>query len=296
MDYSMFKDVLLEALKERFGEDSNISYNRVLKNNGIVLDGICVKRSDSKISPTVYVNDYYQDFLGGRDLDDICTTVEKLITENEITEEIDVDELIDFDRIKDNIVFKLINYAQNEELLQTVPYRKYLDLAVVYYIIVSNDLFEGASILINNNHLKLWNITGEEIDEIAKENSPVVLKAELKSMADVFNELLLREGECDFDLTSECNMYVLSNSEKMFGAAAILYENIISDFSEKLGCDLYILPSSVHEVIIVPSDSVEFSDKLDEMICEVNETQLPRSEVLSDHFYYYSKADDCITF
>ena len=90
-------------------------------------------------------------------------------------------------------------------------------------------------------------------------------------------------------------MYVLSNEKKQFGASAILYDNVIKDFSESLNSDLYILPSSVHEVIMIPSILVDSVDKLNDMICEVNATQVPLMDILSNHSYYYSRDKECIT-
>ena len=184
-------------------------------------------------------------------------------------------------------------------MLNTIPHKKFLDLAVVYYIAIKEDIFESASILINNSHLELWGKTLEDIDKLAKVNSPKVLKPELKSMAQTLMEIIHHEkkslDELEEDILADCGMYVLSNEKKQFGASAILYDNVIKDFSEKLNCDLYILPSSVHEVIMIPSILVDSVDKLNDMICEVNATQVPLMDILSNHSYYYSREKECIT-
>ena len=214
-------------------------------------------------------------------------------------DDFDPESLILFENIKERIVYKLVNYEKNEDLLKTVPHKKFLDLAVVYYISIKEDIFESASILINNTHLELWGKTMEDIDRLAKENSPRILKPELKSMAQTLMEIIRHEKkkpeDIDEDVLSDCGMYVLSNEKKQFGASAILYDNVIKDFSESLNSDLYILPSSVHEVIMIPSILVDSVDKLNEMICEVNATQVPLIDILSNHSYYYSRDKECIT-
>ena len=297
MEYSIFKELILEALKERFGEECQIEYKEVLKNNGVKLDGVIVRQNNCVVSPTVYVNDYYEDFSRGENINNIADIIERLIRDNTIEDEFDADELILFDNVKDRIVFKLINFERNKELLETVPYKKYLDLAIVYYISVKEDIFECASILINNSHLKLWNKTLEEIDELAEKNTPFILKPELKSMGQTLKEIMFNSDDNEFDEEDfeNCYMYVLTNEKKQFGAATILYDNELKDFSERIESDFYIIPSSVHEVIIIPSKFVDSSDSLDEMICEVNSSQVPLVDILSDHAYKYNRADKCVS-
>ncbi len=299
MDYNIFKECVLEAIALRFGDDCKIEYKEVLKNNGIRLDGLLVRFSNKSISPTVYVNDYYDRYVAGEDIDEIADHIVWLIKNNSLEDDFDPESLILFENIKDRIVYKLVNYEKNEDLLKTVPHKKFLDLAVVYYISIKEDIFESASILINNAHLELWGKTLEDIDRLAKENCPKILKPELKSMAQTLMEIIRHEKknpeELDEDVLSDCGMYVLSNEKKQFGASAILYDNIIKDFSESLNSDLYILPSSVHEVIMIPSILVDSVDKLNEMICEVNATQVPLIDILSNHSYYYSRDKECIT-
>ena len=298
MDYNIFKECILEALAERF-KDSKIEYKEVLKNNGIRLDGLVVRFSNKSISPTVYVNDYYDRYVGGEDIDDIADHIEWLIKNNSIEDDFNPESLILFENIKDRIVYKLVNYEKNEELLNTVPHKKFLDLAVVYYIAIKEDIFESASILINNAHLELWGKNTEDIDKLAKENSPIILKPELKSMAQTLMEIIQHDKknleELEEDILSDCGMYVLSNDKKQFGASAILYDNVIKEFSDSLKSDIYILPSSVHEVIMIPSVLVDSVDKLNDMIQEVNATQVPLMDILSNHSYYYSRDKECIT-
>ena len=299
MDYNIFKECILEAIAERFGDDCKIEYKEVLKNNGIRLDGLLVRFSNKSISPTVYVNDYYDRYVAGEEIDEIADHIVWLIKNNSLEDDFDPESLILFENIKERIVYKLVNYEKNEDLLKTVPHKKFLDLAVVYYISIKEDIFESASILINNAHLELWGKTMEDIDRLAKENSPRILKPELKSMAQTLMEIIRHEKkkpeDIDEDVLSDCGMYVLSNEKKQFGASAILYDNVIKDFSESLNSDLYILPSSVHEVIMIPSLLVDSVDKLNEMICEVNATQVPLIDILSNHSYYYSRDKECIT-
>ena len=169
-------------------------------------------------------------------------------------------------------------------------------MAVVYYYLLDNDELENATILIYNNHLENWGITLKELDRVAKKNTPKLLKSELKSITEVLAQLLKSRGiEEDFELEEsdeEFGMYVLSNECKIFGAAAVLYKNVLKDFAGKLEKDLYILPSSVHEVILVPVKEGITWEVLQDMVKEVNQTQVEDVEVLSDTVYCYLREKD----
>ena len=150
-----------------------------------------------------------------------------------------------------------------------------------------------------NEHLELWGVTKEEVLKQAAENTPKLMQPQIKKMEDTIRELFaIGEGEETKEFEIFMNemrenemripMYVLTNQKNLYGAACMLYEGVLEMFSQELGEDVYILPSSVHEVILVPA-SIAFPVKeLKEMVKEINETQIPKEEVLSETIYKYS--------
>ena len=84
-------------------------------------------------------------------------------------------------------------------------------------------------------------------------------------------------------------MYILTNEYKLNGAATILYRDVLEDFSKACDGDFYLLPSSIHEVILVPAKECNSFDEMTQMVQEVNETQVEAEELLADHAYYYSR-------
>ena len=195
-------------------------------------------------------------------------------------------------------IFKIVNYEKNAELFKDIPHKKFLDLAIVYYINIKDDTFENASILINNNQLKVWGVDEIMIDELAKKNTPLIHKAEIKTMADTLIELMSSPDEetIDFLQSENSPMYVVSNEDKVFGAAVLLYDGLIREFSKRVDSSVWIIPSSVHELILVPSVYVTDSSILDDMICEINATEVPGTDILSNHAYYYDKKKDEIVY
>ncbi|MEG0721301.1 MAG: DUF5688 family protein [Lachnospiraceae bacterium] len=189
----------------------------------------------------------------------------------------------DFEKVKKQVVYKVINYKKNAELLNEIPYVGFLDLAVVFYVLLELNQHGTATMTIRNEHLKGWGVSREELLKVAQENTVRLLPAEFKTMKTVLEEMLTLNIAED----TEDYMYVLSNPMKNFGACCILYDGILEKIGNRLGGNYYILPSSVHEVIIIPENQSPGKKELRIMITEINETQVAEEEILSNVPYYY---------
>lgn len=150
-----FEEGIKLKLQERYPE-SNIVFQNVQKNNGVMLRAITIVNPGSNISPTIYLNNFEKQYEETHDVDEICNKIAELNEKHEGVE-FDVDSVVNFSKVKTRICAKLISRERNRNLLKTVPYRDFLDLAVVYF--VSLEDMEFASILIHDNLLfkeRLW--------------------------------------------------------------------------------------------------------------------------------------------
>lgn len=294
LKYQEFVEAVKEKVKGKAGEETTIKMNSVLKNNSVYLDGLSIMEKGSNISPTIYLNDYYEDYKEGKELNEIADTILEVHNHNKVTLDFDIDFFTEFDLIKDRIVYKLISYEKNLTLLEQVPHMVFLDLAIVFYCLVSHDSIGNMTILVYNNHKKLWNITTETLFHIAAENTPRMLNCQIQNMEEVIMEML-EDGQYDQELQEKDSMYIISNVKKLNGAICILYQDVLKNLSEQLNSDLYILPSSVHETIVVPVSESYPREKLEEMVQEVNETQVAREDILSGKVYIYQRDMDRIS-
>lgn len=196
---------------------------------------------------------------------------------------------------KKEILYQLINYDSNKGLLGCVPHIRYLDMAIIFYYWKDlNDRSLGAGI-ISREQMEEWGYTLEELEKAASFNTPRLFPVSFRPIEELVRELIGEEiWRMDREDPSLIPMHVLTNQSKLFGAAAILYPQVLWAVSHTLQDDLYILPSSIHECIIVPM-SVKCSRKeLQEIVKEINETQVPKAEILSNHVFIYRKEEDCI--
>lgn len=298
MEFTNFKTLVRDEVAKRTGEQYNVRLNEVMKNNGVVLSGITMMQDDSNISPTIYLNQYYEAYESGEItlgciVEDVLDTYER----NKVKRSVDMRFFMNYENIKDKIIFKLIHAERNEALLKDVPHIRYFDLAIVFQCLVSEEMFGNATIMIHKAHLKLWQTTVEELYERALQNTPKLQRYDIKSMRDVLGEMMLLEEmegrstketeEYLKELPDSVPMYVLSNKSRVQGATCILYPNILKDFAAAIRNDFYILPSSIHEIILLPAEGEEDVEALKNMVREVNESQVEREEVLSDSVYYF---------
>ena len=297
MEYKEFVEYIKMNAGYIAGEGGNITINHVIKNNGCEMDGRVIMEKGKDIAPTIYLDSLYELYTNGENIKSIIRQIELIYEQNKNNVTFDVNILKHFDTIKDKIVYKVVNYRSNEKLLEQVPHKRILDLAVVFYCLLDNEYGRSATALIYNNNLKNWNVNIDDVYKAALKNTPDLLHSKISSMAALFEKCGVNVDGEEVDLKDyvPSDMYVLTNESKLNGAACILYENVLYDFAQKLGADLYILPSSVHEVILLPKLSMFEKDELVNMVKEVNTEGVAADEVLSDHVYEYNRTERLIT-
>lgn len=285
MNYEEFVGSVTGFLRETLPCNTELSLIPLEKNNGVILDGLSVRREGERAAPAVYLESYYQEYLSGSSLEQIQETILECCEDNGFLEEFDGDFFMDYRKVRPTVVYKLIHYEKNKKLLEGIPYVPFLNLAVVFYCLLSDTPVGNATVLIHNSHIEYWHITCAELYRDAKQNTPRLLPAELKSMTEVILEL---SDGLDGQEEDAVPMYVLTNVRKSLGAACILYENMLKHCGEWIGSSYYLLPSSIHEVILVPERAVPDKRELSAMVRDINRTQVLPTEVLSDEIYFYS--------
>lgn len=284
MTYSAFQKLVVSHFQKELGDTASVSIQTIQKNNQVCLDGLIVAEPDSNISPTLYLNYYYKALCDGMSVDSVLARLLDAYRANKPDGSIDVSFFTDYQKVSGHILCKLINTRQNQELLQDIPHLPFFDLSIVFYCLITSLPVGSATILIRNSHLNFWQTTPEMLYHCARSNTPRLLPPKLIDMNRFLSRYLTQENIP----ASASPMYILTNSQKLYGAAGMLNERILTNFALTKQSDFYILPSSIHEVLLLPADENFTSSELNKMVQEVNESQLSREEVLSDHVYYYS--------
>lgn len=302
----VFAETVKSAMEAVYGSECKVDVLKVVKNNGLHLTGITIRNRESNISPTIYLDGYFADYKDGRIMENICKEIVQVYEKNKVQKDFSMELVTDFENVKDRICFKLVNREKNAELLADAPYVEYQDLAVIFYILVSKDKSCTASITVRNLLMDMWGVDADMLYHLAKKNTQRLFRGRVSSMMEVMTEIIgdsadaLEEEmvEAFFDMDvyedSAFPMYVATNVFKMNGACILLYDGVLEKFAEKIGSDFYILPSSVHEVILVPANGDMDARYLIQMVKEVNATEVSPDEVLSDNIYLYHVDKDFI--
>lgn len=298
MNYEIFKEVVKEKFSDYMPDeykDRELMIQSVDKVNE-TLDGLTLRDTTSalSISPTIYINDMYKHYLKVEDLDIVFTAAaDRMMHGMKMAP--DEAQKIDYETAKDNIVFQLINTEQNKEMLKGMPHREFQDLSVIYRWIVSSDHDGVHSAVIHNPLAERIGMSEEELFKAAAENTRRILPPVIKDMNSIMREMFIKDGMPEEiaemmigEIPSESMMYVITNEKGINGAASMMYEDKLHELAGKLNSDLYIMPSSVHEVIAVSSD-IGDPYELAAMVSEVNMSNVELNERLSNQVYHYDK-------
>lgn len=267
MNYTEFMNAMLCEIRGQVDAQVRTELYTVTKNNGTRRTGILFKQEDSNLAPTIYLEEFYQKYLKGQQVPDLADSICSIYQEIRVKKTCDCQNLFDFNHVKDHIVYKLIRRDANEELLKQIPYEPFLDLAVVYYIQIDNTRFGSAAIQIRNEHLRYWRVEKEEILRLAEKNTPRIYPVQIRQIVRF--------------------MYVATNEQCSLGAAVMRYPDFREKVRGMIRGDFYILPSSIHEVILVPESFGLEPERMQEMVKEINQTGVAPEEVLSDSVYYF---------
>ena len=296
MNYELFKEIVVEKFKDYLPDEyknMNLDVHPVARVNQ-TLDGLSLRDNTKEfnISPTIYLNDMYKHYLENENLDIVLNEAADRMLH--AIKEAPI-ESMDFSTAKDNIVFQLINTEQNKEMLKGMPHRQFQDLSIIYRWVIANDKEGMQSTVVHNSLAEKIGMTEEELFRAAAENTKRILPPTVKSMNEVMRDMFIKDGMpteiADMmigEIPSDSQMYVISNESGINGAASMMYEDNLYKLANELDSDLYIMPSSVHEVIAV-STNLGDPNELAAMVTEINMDQVSLDERLSNQVYHYDK-------
>jgi len=311
MTYETFLEWIPELVQSKLEQRGKVRLHTIYKNNNIRRDALCVLEEGCNVSPTIYLEKYYERWKQGISIEQISSEICREYEANHCGMYMDIKSFYDFELMKGKIVYKLIHYEKNWELLKNVPHRRFLDLAIVYYLLIEDPFIGSGTALIHHRQQQMWQVDEETLYEAAVHNTDRLLGNEIVPMRQVILELLQRDMRLQLESDIEMGvctgeqvdlwaveileqmfpeeshtMFVMSNHNKYLGAAAVLNRERLLAFAAKLGCGLHVIPSSVHEMILVPETEAVQREELRRLLREINDEEENVQEYLSNHIYY----------
>ncbi len=300
MNYTDFKEKLIRELKKLFPE-STIEVSEVCKNNTTSYDTLMIYSNIQKLNPCIRLKDYYDEMINSNEIGGFTEVLSKIVAAyqgaiNDKENNTLYDTLTDYNTIKDRITCRIVNRIMNLKLLAALPYTEFLNEFAITYSIVTKLSDEGIeSVRVTKALLDYWNISLAELHEVALENTINLFPKASFRMDEIISKML---GQPVPEQESEgVNMYVLTNQQGINGATVLIYPDALREFvsqhqvKEKY---LVILPSSIHEIILVPAANLSIQENLQQMVKEVNLSELAEDEILSNQILIYDCEEDTI--
>ena len=296
MDYENFKESFIEDLKADLyekGLDVSVKVSQVDKMNESY-EAITVTPEGSNIGVNLNMEKFFEAYENGTDFDAVVAKAADVIEgglNNQPT--VDVASLTDYDQMKDKLIMEVVSAEANAEMLDKVPHQNIEDMAVVYRFVIDSNDDGRATILVTNQLIETMGVTPEQLHADALENAPELKPAVIKGMSEVMAEMMGMSPEelammgMPTDPADE-QMYVATVPDKIHGAGVIAYQDFMDQASERIGGgDFFVLPSSLHEILIVPDNGNMTLSDLEAMVREVNATQVAPEDKLTDSVYHY---------
>lgn len=298
MTYEQFKENTKKHFIEYMPDEYkgyHVEFKTVAKVNQ-VLDGFVIQAPGATVSPQIYLNVVYEVYLETESFPKAMHIMCEILVD-EITRTDDLDARSIIENAEERIVFQLINTEKNKELLKTVPHRNFLDLSIIFVVSVNvSELNSYGSIRISNHIAETQGWTEEQLFQMAWKNTKTLFPFEIDTMRHILMKQLLDDGMTEPVAEAmihapeglDDEMWILTNEQKFNGGIILLYEEELHNLAEKLESDLYLLPSSRHEIIAV-SAKVTMPERLAEMVQQVNEEVVDEKDFLSNSVYRYDR-------
>lgn len=280
MNYEQFIECLLNCVKHRQNETVIVEKQEVLKNNGVIATGITIRKEEESAAPIIYLDGYFKKYCMGESIENLADQLLEYADQVPQMPLGNYEDILFFEKIKHMVVYKLVNTKKNKKMLRDVPNLPTLDFSLIFYLMIPVNESESCSVLIKNAHMNYWKLPISYLYENARENTKRLCPYVLKPLTEFVSQYL--NGD-----VPESPLLVLSNESGVNGAAAIIYPEVPQRIYEYVGKNYYLLPSSVHELLIVPDDGEVDSLSLREIVREVNQTHIEAEEYLSDDIYYF---------
>ena len=316
-DYERFREKLKERMQELSGPDTVMEYSDIRKNNGNHYEGLSILGLGDRMLPILNIRDYYHYYLERNcNMDDVMERVRKTIADPESTDDDLIGLVLPFEEARENIHYGLINYEANRQRLKGLVYKRFLDLAVVLYYTVYKDEQPFAMVLIPKALAELWQMDSRSLFKLAEENAkkekvmvlsvPQLLEI---SLTDAFNtagdepeeirkkvDTAIKRFEEKMESSRHLpqRMFLLTNSSHCYGAACILYPGVLYALARREKEDLYILPTSINGVLIVPAGDKADEEFLKKRVAEMARVEQREKDWLSGKLYRYIAERDVI--
>ena len=306
LSYKEFEKAVVDTIRSYLPPDkmsADISVREITRSNDRKAAALLIREEGNRITPNIYLEDYYKMYQQEENLDEILKSIADAYEQSRgISDKVFSINPFEFENVKNKLYITVMNEALNTDYLAnkvhiTIPGT---DLSAVVRVMCSKE--EHSSFAVSEEMAAQWDISEDELYKLALKNSERILPVILRNMSDIVTELSAGRLQNAYDSGESadwklrpCQQYVLSNEDGLDGASAMLYEGVLKKISEETGGNIFILPSSLHELILMKDTGVVSVDELQNTVMSINRSQVRPEDLLSDEVYYYDVKEQKLT-
>jgi hypothetical protein len=290
MNYDEFVKSVIKWLEIALSDEYTVIKKSTLKNNGITVDSLVIKKGngrDTLVSPCWKLEQLYSQYSNGTSFGELIETIVTSALDNSIQDPSKGKDILNEQVILHNTTYRLVNYKRNADILRTVPYVRFHDLALMFYVVESIEGIGDCMIMLTNDILKHFSISQKQLELVTPENTKKLLPADFLTIKSLINTIVPIYG----DTEDNTRLWALTNTSRMYGAWYMTDPTTLEIVGKKLKDDFYILPSSVHECMITPVSLWNNPIELAEMVKAINKTAVSPEDFLSNSVYWYDRKE-----
>ena len=284
MNYKEYKKELQELVQKEIGDQAKVVITTQVKSNDVIKEGITFEEAGTHAVPVIYLEEIYNTYQESQAIEESVETVLDIFRNSSPFQREDF--ALSWDLIKPKIQIRLLKREWNKKYINSLVYREWLDFAIILVVRVSEKEVGSAVASISKSMLAALQIDEKELWNAAFEN----LQKEYFFVQDI-RSIFIGETRQSQEGTG---VFVATNWNFQYGARVILRKDILKDFAEKNGYNLFILPSSQNEILILGDNGEMQAEDLKEMVASINGDPklISKEEVLSNSVYYYDYEQD----
>ena len=291
--YETFKTELIAVITKKLEAPYKVETYKAFK-NGKEIDAFTIRQKDTQATPTFYFKKYLEDYRNGSSVADIAEDVLEMYFFAAKNSPINIDECQDFNVQKSNICYKVVNKEAYKDQLSSIPHIDFFDLAIILYSVLSINDKNEMSFIVTNDMVKVWDTTPQELFILATKNTPRLFPINITSLNALRFQFDIPQYKTISDTIENLPpdyVYAITNEYTRNGFAGIFYPGVLKCLGKRFG-NFYLLPSSIHEALIIPEGTDMSPQQLMEMVHGVNTEVVSPDEYLSDSVYQYSVEND----
>ena len=293
MKHQEFYERIKQAVKELLGKTYFVGFFQIQKVGREQQEALFIRKETQPIFPVIYLQEYYQQWEQGKEIEALAKDLVLEYRQKSFSKTIPSDDfkvLSQQETVKQKIFFRCVS---KEQIPSDIPYREMLNFAILYGIFIKYQKETITFVTITKNIMEYYHFTEEVLFQLAMENTPNLFPKSVRTLQEMIASILSPMEQIssfpNHNNKSKYEMLVLSNTTDFYGFSAVLYPNVLEQLAEERKGNLIVIPSSIHEAILLTDSEMAKVQELNETILTVNETQLKEQERLSNQAYYYDR-------